>query len=298
MESVLVSIVLPIYNTDKQYLKEAIDSILRQTYRNFELLLIIDEEPSCGSKKFVESFLDERIIIIDNGTNKGLVYSLNIGIENAKGTYIFRMDSDDIAFEDRLEKQVKYLELHKEVDVLGTFADTFGMFEKRYYSNINNKQIRGELLWKNPLIHPTVAFRKSSVERYNVKYSVGDSEDYRLWLDLAFNSDCIFAVLPEVLLKYRIHPEQITNRDKDKIIRKDYEIVSIILKYCNVKLESKQIQLFCAIRNNIHINIKEAFEGIYILNSIKKGIPDRIIRKTFEIEYFKGLLKSLKWYVR
>ena len=93
MEPILVSVIMPIYKTNKQYLMEAIDSILNQSYKNFELLLVIDEEPMLGTKEFLEKKVDNRIVIIENGKNKGLVYSLNRGLEFAKGKYIFIMVS-------------------------------------------------------------------------------------------------------------------------------------------------------------------------------------------------------------
>lgn len=297
MESVLASVILPIYKTNRQYLKEAINSILNQSYQNIELLLVIDEIPDFGTKSFLEKFYDKRIVIIENGKNRGLVYSLNHGIDCAKGKYIFRMDADDIALDNRIKRQIEYFETHEEVDVLGTYAETFGAYSKIFASTTKNAQIRGELLWKNPLVHPTVAFRSSFIKENNIKYSEGDSEDYRLWIDLAFKyKDCIFAVLPEVLLKYRIHPNQITCRDKDKIKNMEKEIVNIILRGCDTELNSNQIDLLCAIRQSSHISYTDIFSSISILRHIEKCIEDRVTKNTFRREYLKGLCKSLKWF--
>lgn len=293
MEPILVSVIMPIYKTNKQYLMEAIDSILNQSYKNFELLLVIDEDPMLGTKEFLEKKVDNRIVIIENGKNKGLVYSLNRGLEFAKGKYIFRMDSDDIALEHRLKKQVEYFEHHKEVTVLSTFAKTFGADIKELNSSVSDAQIKGELIWKNPIVHPTIAFRASFIKKNNIQYRVGDSEDYRLWLELAFKYNCVFAVLPEVLLKYRIHSEQITFRDKEKIANMEKDIVNLILQYCNIELEKNEIDFFSAIKQGEHISIRSAFDGFRILHKIDKCIDNKISKDVFRKNYIKGLVKAL-----
>ena len=295
MDSILASIILPIYKTNRQYLREAIESILSQTYQNFELLLIIDEDPCYKTKSFIKIFSDKRIITLENGSNKGLVYSLNRGIECAKGKYIFRMDSDDIALDNRIKRQIDFFEKHKDVNVLGTYAQTFGMYDQVFSSSLTNAQIRGELLWKNPLIHPTIAFRASYLKENNIKYSEGDSEDYRLWLDLAFKrNDCVFAVLPEILLKYRTHPNQITFRDKERILNKEKEIILLILSDCNLQLDNKQIELLCLIRQNSKISLSEMLSCIWILHLFTKNIEDMTTKNTFRREYLKGLYKSFR----
>lgn len=294
MEPILVSVIMPIYKTNKQYLIEAIDSILNQSYKTFELLLIIDEDPELGTKKILEKKEDDRIIIIENGQNKGLVYSLNKGLECAKGKYIFRMDSDDIALEHRLKKQIEYFEHHKEVVVLGTYAKTFGADVKEFKSSTSDAQIKGELIWKNPIVHPTVAFRASFIKKNNIRYRLGDSEDYRLWIELAFKYNCVFAVLPEILLKYRVHSEQITYRDREKILDMEKNIVKLILQYCNIELEEKEIDLFCTIKQGTPINFRGFFAGLRILKKIDKCIDNKITKDVLKKSYIKGLIKILR----
>ena len=294
MEPILVSVIMPIYKTNKQYLIEAIDSILNQSYKTFELLLIIDEDPELGTKKILEKKEDDRIIIIENGQNKGLVYSLNKGLECAKGKYIFRMDSDDIALEHRLKKQIEYFEHHKEGVVLGTYAKTFGADVKEFKSSTSDAQIKGELIWKNPIVHPTVAFRASFIKKNNIRYRLGDSEDYRLWIELAFKYNCVFAVLPEILLKYRVHSEQITYRDREKILDMEKNIVKLILQYCNIELEEKEIDLFCTIKQGTPINFRGFFAGLRILKKIDKCIDNKITKDVLKKSYIKGLIKILR----
>ena len=97
-----ISVIMPVYNTKEEFLRAAIESILIQTFRNFELI-IIDDGSTEETKKIERDYDDERIVIIENGINMGLPKTLNIGLKNAKGKYIARMDSDDISVENRLE---------------------------------------------------------------------------------------------------------------------------------------------------------------------------------------------------
>ena len=102
----LVSVVMPNYNTEEEYLRSAIESILNQTYSNFEFI-IIDDGSTNDSVSIIESYDDERIVLIKNTENQGVTRSLNIALDHCKGDYIARMDSDDVSFPNRFEKQVE-----------------------------------------------------------------------------------------------------------------------------------------------------------------------------------------------
>ena len=117
MNNPLVSVVLSVYNAEK-HIVEAIESILTQSYKNFEFI-IIDDGSTDGSLEIIKSYDDERIILISR-ENKGLIASLNEGIEQAKGKYIARMDADDISLSSRFEEQVTFMEMHEEVGICGT----------------------------------------------------------------------------------------------------------------------------------------------------------------------------------
>lgn len=292
MES-LVSVIMPVYKTEEDQLKEAVNSILRQTYNNLQLIIIIDENFESTTKYILEGIKDKRIIIIENGQNMGLPYSLNRGIDMSEGKYIFRMDSDDISLPNRLKKQVEYFESHPDIDVLGTYAETFGDSKSVFKSSLVDKKIKAELLWKNPLVHPTVAFRALTLKKKNIRYTPGASEDYRMWIDMAFDYKCRFAVLPDVLLRYRIHTNQITNINKDILITKDKEIVVKISQILKINLSDVEKNILCKCRQGKHMSLYEICHCMKVIELFKKHIPQEVSRNAMCFYYKKGLIKCI-----
>lgn len=198
---------MSVYNGEK-YLAEAIESILNQTYKNFELIIINDGSKD-NSVEIIKNYMkqDNRIVLIDR-ENKGLPYSLNEGISVAKGEYIARMDADDISLPTRFEKQVDYMQKN-ELDVCGSYIKLFGDNRKEQVikNPITNEDIRFSLLFFSCLAHPTVVFKKEVFDKvkYNVDYKV--AQDYQLWCDIA-NANFKIGNIPEVLLNYREHEAQ------------------------------------------------------------------------------------------
>lgn len=198
-----ISIILPVYNAERT-LKETLDSIFNQTFKDFEILLINDGSND-GSGNIIASYTDSRIRLIDNGTNKGLIYSLNYGIEKVRGEYIARMDSDDIMAPDRLKIQYEYMQLHPDVDICGSFIEIFESSEvigHQLYGTTND-EIKSELLFNSPLAHPTYFIRRSSFMGYKYSPNFKYCEDYELLSRFLLNNHK-GANIPEYLLKYRI----------------------------------------------------------------------------------------------
>lgn len=200
----LVSVIMPLYNAEA-YLKEAIDSILAQTYTNFELI-ILNDGSSDKSEEICLSYKDSRIRYYFH-KNMGLAGTLNKGLELSTGIYIARQDQDDIAHKDRFEKQVNYLEAHPRVLLLGTWAKVFS--DSSDYIKLHNHAtlpsiLKFDLLFDNPFVHSTVMFRKKDIEQvgpYNTDRSF--FEDYELWSRFSQKGDV--ANLADVLLDYRHH---------------------------------------------------------------------------------------------
>lgn len=143
----LISVILPVYNGEK-YLKEAIESILNQTYTNFEFI-IIDDGSKDSSLEIIKEYEkeDERIVAVSR-ENKGLIATLNEGIEKAKGKYIARMDQDDISLPNRFEEQLKIMENDKEIVVCGSWINVFGENRKEKISKYfqYDKEIKANLI--------------------------------------------------------------------------------------------------------------------------------------------------------
>jgi glycosyltransferase involved in cell wall biosynthesis len=212
----LVSVLLPSYNSEL-YIGKAIQSILDQTYANFELLLL-DDGSTDRTKSIIESFKDSRIKLFFENQNKGIVYQLNKGIEHARGEFIARMDADDVSFPERFQKQVDFLEDPKnyKIDVLGTDAVSIGSSNKPIiHQNYLPKQISFMLNFKCPILHPTVMMRKSIfVNGYKYEEEYLYAEDFALWRKVDNGNN--IAILPYILLSYRTHENQ-TNANTNRL---------------------------------------------------------------------------------
>ena len=250
----LISVLMPVYN-GQQYLAEAIESILNQTYKHFELL-ILDDGSSDNSAEIIKGFNDSRVVYVKNETNKGLIYTLNRGFGLAKGTFIARMDADDISVTERFEKQIQEFKEDEKLVICGSFIKTFGNGTEQYISHlpISNAQILASIFFTCPFAHPSVMIKKEALlkldEIYREDYK--HSEDYDLWTRLVSlgNSKNI----PEFLLNYRIHDKQVSTVFEDH----KYQSVS--------KIQTNLLSQF-----NI---VPTAIESMFLLN-LFKGISKK-----------------------
>ena len=206
-----VSLILAVRN-GMPYLPEAIKSLLAQTFSDFELILI-DDASTDGSLDYLQSLSDPRIRLQRNQRQKGLAASLNIGLDLAQGEYIARMDADDISLPRRLERQVAYLQTHPELSICGSWARTFGEGKEQLWRYPEqDAQIKAEMIFASVLVHSSVMMRASHVKEHIVRYDESQpaAQDYALWAEL--QDRVKFANLPQVLLRYRLHPQQMGGR--------------------------------------------------------------------------------------
>lgn len=208
----LVSVVMPAYNSEK-YIAEAIDSILGQTFRDLELI-IIDDCCQDHTAEIVESYTDDRIIFVQNKVNKGFLYGLNYGIKIARGKYIARLDDDDTSYPDRIQKQVDYLNEHEDIVLVGTRIDENRngvLFEQQITPIRTSSHIRFELFYENGSIaHSSFMMRKEVLDKHNIKYEIFKQvPDYHLLTCICRYGE--LARLDETLVTWRIHPQQSTN---------------------------------------------------------------------------------------
>ena len=288
----MISVIIPIFKPNKIYLSETIKSIQEQSYDNYEVLLIVDGDAE-STKEIVDGLSDDRFKILINTEGKGLPYSLNRGFKESKGEYIFRMDADDICLPERFVKQVKYLDAHPDIDMVGTFAETFGAVNMIYKSYTDYKDINAELLFKNPIVHPSVAFRKSTVEKYNLQYSTGESEDYRIWIDMAFGYHCKIEVIPEVLLRYRMHERQSTVVKKSSIESMNEKISMEILTKLGIKLSTEGYKIFNKLRNAEKIKLLDLTKVYKMGKELQRMLPADISETTFYKLINKMALKKI-----
>lgn len=211
--NIVVTVLMPVFNGEK-YVGEAIESILNQTFSDFEFL-IINDGSSDKSVEIIESYNDPRIRFIENDGNIGLIASLNKGISLARGGYVARMDCDDISMPERLAKQAAFLDANSScavVAVRSVFIDDNGN-ECGFWDDdrkfTSNREIIRRLPRANCIAHPGVMIRKSVLAAYRYDPRQLHSEDYDLWLRLSADGVRIEKI-DETLLKYRLTSQSVT----------------------------------------------------------------------------------------
>lgn len=263
-----VTVLLPVYNGEK-YLREAIESILDQTFHDFEFL-IIDDCSTDSSIKIIRSFKDERICLARNKKNLKLAKTLNKGIRLARGEYIARMDSDDISLPDRLSEQIRYMDKNPGIGASGSWVELIGENAGKIWDFVpgDPDTLKCLQLFSNFIFHPTTIIRKSLIKKYGLFYDedFSTSQDYDLWCRISQYAS--LSNLEKVLLYYREHPEKISQTS----IKGQTENANLIRK--------KQVLRF---------NSKISRNEFEIHNKI--GLWDFIPAKGFLIESSKWLIK-------
>lgn len=203
-----VTVLMPVYNA-APFMAEAMRSILSQTFRDFEFL-IIDDGSTDDSVAIIEACKDSRIRLVGNGRNLGLVASLNRGLELARGEYIARMDADDISLPERLERQVRFMDAHPQVGVCGSWVRFFPEEHARIWKLPEVfEDIRCWQFHTVGVAHPSVMLRREFFREHALQYDpqFRHIEDFELW-GRAMRS-MQFANIPQVLLEYRVSAGQI-----------------------------------------------------------------------------------------
>ena len=217
----LVSVVMPVYNSEK-FVAAAVQSVLDQTYRNLELIIVLDG-PTDNSGVIVENLAlqDTRIMVVKNHSNRGIAESLNIALQRARGKYVARMDSDDVSLQNRFEKQVYHMEANPSVNVLGTAIVTIS--EDGAPGSVKTFPTTAgftywQLLFGCYVAHPTVMMRAELFEDTDLLYDSAYTcaEDYDLWLRIQLKYPGSIVSLGMVLLCHRIHPGSASHEYTDQ----------------------------------------------------------------------------------
>jgi glycosyltransferase involved in cell wall biosynthesis len=206
-----VTVLMAVYNGER-YLREAMESVLCQTFRDFQFLIINDGSTD-NTRDLILSYKDARIVLVDSEHNVGQTQSLNRGLELATGELIARQDADDISESERLARQVAFLDRHPEVALLGTCykeIDIHGSVIAQRKLPCDTTDIRWSLLFFCPFVHTSVMLRKSVVSEQIGLYNeaLAYSQDYELWHRIA--RQFAIANLPEPLVRLRNHPWSMT----------------------------------------------------------------------------------------
>lgn len=287
-----VSILMPMYNSEK-YVQESIDSILNQSYENFELI-IVDDGSIDSSVEIVEKYNDSRIKLYKNIVNKGLPYTRNKLLSLATGEYIALLDSDDIALPNRLQVQVDFLEKNQNVDIVGSSAIIFGKYKIEKASKIITgiEDIKCNLMFGNCMINSTVMMRRNFVESNKLSYKEECvvCQDYSFFVDAALVGNIENMNISTI--KYRTGHENITKKSKTKKINlrksilqeiglRAFEGCGFILTEDECKILSKYIW---EKNENIKYNCNEFNELVSILNKVIKINNDKGILNSNALE--------------
>jgi len=264
-----VTVLMPVYNGER-YLRQSIESILNQTFKDFEFL-IVDDASQDSSRDIIRSYADGRIRLIENADNLGLVKTLNRGLLLAEAEYIARQDQDDISHPTRLEKQAAFLNDHPEIVLLGTRVNNIdgnGRSCKSYgyYIVTSELAIRWQVMFDNPFVHSTVMMRSQIVRQmggYDDHF--GYCEDYDLFSRLAQSYKA--TNLKEILCDYRFHPDSMTpHATKENNLLMGAIMQRTIKNYIRVDPPEEWIDFWLSVNNpnnfNSTVNTKKLIRTI------------------------------------
>ena len=260
----LISVLMPVYNTKEEYLRASIESILNQTFKNFEFIIVNDGSTN-NVEEVILSYKDDRIKYFKQ-ENQGIVGALNNAWSKASGKYIARMDSDDIAYPERFAKQIKFLEENPEYSLIGSWAKIIP--SKNIIKLPQDIKIM-DLLADCMFIHPSIMFNKADFEKFKLQYETGFeyAEDYCLYANAVKHLK--MTNLQEVLLDYRVYPENSSSKNRDIRIKSSFKVQDLILENLS--------------------NDKELQERILDIAYRKKNKVGRLKEKIFSI---KNLYKN------
>lgn len=296
---------MPVYNCEP-YLKEAIDSILNQTYADFDFLIINDASTD-KSEDIILSYSDSRIIYLKNEINLRLVGTLNRGLDCISTPYMVRMDGDDISTPDRLAKLLDFMESHPEIGVCGSFIETFGNDNSIWKYNETDEMIRPCIFYKSMVGHASAIFRMSVLNHHQIRYSERHihMEDRVMWLSLF--SITKFHNLQEALYKYRILEHNVTVRNRETRFERARNYYKEIFDFFQIQY-TNQILNFHIGEFNETINktvIKsyiQFLQSIFISGNFNRKIISQnlhfksVLHSKFSLIINKSTFAALLWY--
>lgn len=297
---------MSVYN-GARYLREAIDSILNQTFTDFEFIIVNDGSTD-ATATILNSYTDPHLKIISNPQNLGLTKSLNVGLKHCRGEYIARLDTDDISLSNRLKEQINFMTKNSNISISGSFMNIIDEYNNIISINKiypHPKVIKFLLLFKNPILHSSIMIKFNdlkSLNFYNESYEY--SQDLELY-SRALDKNFIITIIPKILVSSRIHKETISkNPASNKIQRHNRQKICLknISRYLELSVpEKKYISSFLwdqkidSLKNLIKIrSILKKIKKTFLLKE-KVSIEEE---KIINIEYKKRTKPLLKIYLK
>lgn len=281
MDRPLVSVIMSAYNEPIEWIEEAIQSVLNQTYKNIEFIIILDNPENKKLDKVIKDYKDKdkRIKYFTNEKNIGLTRTLNIGLEKATGDYIARMDADDICMVNRIEEQINYLTENNSVDFVSCNCIIIDEQNREKYKTKNygktNDMTKRNLMYRSIFLHPTWIFRKSILEKLHNYNEIERAEDYDFLCRLISNGYSAVS-LDSYLVKYRIRDEGgisssnlLRQKRIEEIIKNEY------------KLDLKKIKKYSS------LDVNESIKNIMVTEKQRKNYNKSNMYYLDAISYFK-----------
>lgn len=293
MNTPLISILMPVYNT-APYLREAMDSILAQTFSDFELIVLDDCTPD-DAPAILDTYTDKRIVRYRGEKNVGLANVLNVGMDMARGKYIARMDSDDVSLPNRMQTQYDYLEQHPEMDLVSVAMQQFGADNRLMRYDNATEDLKFNALFFSPILHASSMWRRERFASLRFEQSFVPAEDYRMWTRALING-LQMRNLPDILYKYRMHARQATNQPErvhnaEMHVRKEY------LRAIFPKATDEQIARWNdlrAIAEKDQDLLLTYFREIELLNEERLFFDSAIFHKTYVRFYQSALVNAMR----
>lgn len=301
-----ITVLMAAYNAER-YLREAVDSVLQQSFRDFEFI-VFDDKSTDGSLEILKAYHDPRLIIIENAQNQGLTKNLVKGMELARGDYVARMDADDVCLPHRLQTQVAFLDQNADVSVVGSAVIFFDGAGYKFVGHqpLSHDEIKCELLYGFTMLHPSVMMRKADLARHGLNYDPHFvcSQDHDLWVRAI---RCLrFANLHEPLLKMRDHPMKIGRTRRPKQEEMSNETRKRQLDELGVHYNADELRAFnqaaggFAPKEEADLRHYEAILLKIFRVNRERAIFDQATLQSFGARRFRawcrdGLIRRLKW---
>jgi len=307
MSSPKLTVLMPVYNCEP-YLREAIDSILQQSFYDFEFLIINDASTD-ASEEIILSYSDPRIKYVKNEVNLRLVGTLNRGLDLIRTPYMVRMDGDDVSVPNRLEKLFDFMETHPEIGVCGSFIETFGNDNTVWKYDESDEMIRPCIFYKSMIGHASAIFRMSVLNENAVRYSERHihMEDRVMWLSL-FNLTK-FHNLQEVLYKYRILEHNVTVLNRDSRIERSEKYFAEVFSFLGLQWNAEILRFhFGDPSQKPHKSILKSYCGLLDGVDYKKEFNCSddvwnhhrkvIFKNKLNVMFANGSVSEMFWYSR
>ena len=287
-----VTVLMPVYNGEK-YLKESIESILNQTFTDFEFLIINDGSID-NTFKIIKSYKDPRIRLLENEKNLGLVATRNRGIKESLGEFIALLDSDDVAYPKRLKKQINFLESHSEFGIVGSWINIIDANGKltsvAWKKNFVPEKIPAILLFHNYFTQSSITLRKSALPQEWYRPGFSPAEDYDIWIRVAEKSKTWS--LPEILVKYRIHENNIVKKENSTQQKVVDKIISSQLNNLGIFPNAEELKIH---RTNYSYSKKDIRDFIQKREQWLKNLKIANANKKFYLEPTFSEVISAQW---